>query len=265
MLIDAAGAARLDVALENTAEVVQATKAMKAAVVGGMAYPGFLLAGVGVVLWVFGMKVIPAFDSVKPMEEWTGMAASMAWLSKVIDQAAIPVIDGFLAIMTICMMSLGRWKGPIRIFCDQRVPPWSIYRLFVGSGFLLSLSALIKAGVPVPEALRRLKSAATPWLMERLDTFIYHTNEGQQLGEAMYLSKFQFPDEEIIEDLRLYASLGSFDERMENMAREWISEGVAKVQAQAQMLNMAMMVLVGLCVAWMGAGLLAIQQQVTSL
>lgn len=264
MLIDAAGSSSIEMAVGNAATVLESGNAMTAAIKGGVTYPAFLFAGVGVVLWVFGVQVIPAFASVKPMSEWTGIAAQMAVVSHIVSNYSLHVVGGIVGVIGGMMYTLPWWTGPFRAKLDKNVPPWSFYRLAVGASFLLSLAALLKAGVPTTEALRKLRPAATPWLLERLDAITFHVNEGQTVGESMYLAGFQFPDEEVVEDLRLYATLGNFDERMDKLARQWIEEGVSNVQAQAAMLNMVALVAVGITVAWMGMGIMALQSQITS-
>jgi type II secretory pathway component PulF len=198
------------------------------------------------------------------METWTGLAGQMGIMSIAIQEYSVPIIVFFFAFAILLGWSLPRWTGLMRAKLDHKVPPYSFYSLFVGSGFLLCLSALVRVGVPIPEALRRLRQSAKPWYLEKIDAVLFHVNEGQQLGDALYLSGYGFPDPEIIEDLKLYASLGNFDERMENMAREWIDEGVERVRIQAQGLNLGMMLTMGLLVGWMGLGLMALLEQVTS-
>jgi len=263
MLLEAAGSARLDVALENTAKVLESGMAMIAAIKGGITYPLVMLVGAMALMWGFGVSIIPTFATIKPMEEWTGMAGQMATLSVMINDYGILFILAILAIVGLIAWSMPRWKGDIRTKFDESVPPWTFYRLLNGSSFLMSLAALIKAGVPVPEALRKIRNGASPWLKERLDTTLYHVNEGQQLGEALHLAGYHFPDREIVEDLRLFATLGNFDERLTNLAEEWIHDGVNSVKAQASMLNLAMMALLGIAIGWMAMGLMALMSEIT--
>ncbi|HAU29852.1 MAG TPA: type II secretion system protein F [Rhodospirillaceae bacterium] len=263
MLLEAAGSARLDIALDNTAKVLESGIAMVSAIKGGITYPLVMLVGAMGLMWGFGVSIIPTFATIKPMEEWTGQAGQMALLSTLINDYGLVFVAAILGIIALIAWSMPRWRGDIRTRFDESVPPWTFYRLLNGTSFLMSLSALIKAGVPVPEALRKIKTAASPWLKERLDTTLYHVNEGQQLGEALHLAGYRFPDREIVEDLRLFSSLGNFDERLSNLAEEWIREGVNAVKTQAQMLNLGMMALLGVAIGWMAMGLMALMGEVT--
>ena len=264
MLIQSAGSGGLDVALDNAAKSLKASQAMVGAIVGGISYPGVMFLAVCGVLWLFGVQVIPSFAQVKPMNEWTGMAGQMGFMSVAIQKYSLPIMFVFFAFFTVIGFSLPRWTGKIRSMMDYKVPPYSFYTLFIGSGFLLSLASMMKSGVPIPEALRSMRRNATPWFLERLDAALYQVNEGQQIGDALYMTGYGFPDPELIEDMRLYAQLGNFDDRMEEMAETWITEGVKRVEGQAQALNLGMMGLLGLAIAWMGLGIIALMDTITS-
>ncbi|MFZ4762520.1 MAG: type II secretion system F family protein [Alphaproteobacteria bacterium] len=262
MLIEAAGSARLEMALENAAALVIASKEMSGAIVGGIAYPIFLLVAIGAVLYIFGVKVIPVFATVKPMSKWTGTAASLSLISSFVQDYAVYTAMALVGLAVLSVWSMPRWTGKIRAKFDGS-PPYSFYRLFMGAGFLMSVSSLVRAGMPVPEGLRKLLMGASPWFEERINSILYHINEGHQLGDAMAMTGYDFPDRDIIQDLRLYASLGNFDEKLQMIAEEWIAEGIKKIKAQAGVINMMGMIIIGILVAWLGAGIMDLQGQIT--
>ncbi len=68
----------------------------------------------------------------------------------------------------IIIFTLPYWTGKIRSKFDL-IPPWSIYRSVIGCGFLLSLSSLITAGIPTPEAIRIISRNASPWQEESVE------------------------------------------------------------------------------------------------
>jgi Type II secretory pathway, component PulF len=156
-----------------------------------------------------------------------------------------------------------RFTGPVRVTLDK-LPPWSIYRIVNGAGFLLSMGALVAAGVQSARALEKLRKNASPWLKERLDATLKHVYSGSNVGRAMQRAGYSFPDEEIIEDLCAYADLPAFTEMLETLGKEWMSESVELISAQARVLNtIALMAMAGV-VAWIFSGMFDIQQQITS-
>lgn len=258
-----AGAGDLSKALDEAAGLIEASRKMKGAAATAVAYPFFLCALLCVLLWIFSVDAIPAFAEVKPMDQWTGLAAGMASLSRLVHVGLLPSLV-LAALMAVSIVwSLPRWTGEWRARVDS-FPPWSLYRLIMGCGFLSALVAFLKAGMPVPEALRRLRSISNPWLRERIDATLYFVNSGYDLGEALYLTGYRFPAREIIEDLRIYASLGNLDEAMSRLSSEWLKLNLDNLEALADAAKVIGMAMVAGVIAWIQFGIIAVQQQLTS-
>lgn len=262
MVIEA-GAGDLAVALEEAAQLIDAGRKMKSAVYTALGYPTFLAAILCVLLWIFSSDAIPAFAEVKPMETWTGLAASMGLLSNLVRAGLLPFLLLCVAALTATLFSLPRWTGEARTRLDV-VPPWSFYRLVMGTSFLTSLGAFLRAGMPVPEALRRLSISANPWLRERLEATLYYVNSGHDLGEALHRAGYGFPAREIVEDLRIYASLGTLDEALPRIAGEWVHHSLDNLRAFGDAMKVVGMASVAFTIAWVQLGIIAIQQQLTS-
>lgn len=252
----------LVVALRSVCEVSESSSKMMGAVMGSVLYPIALLAAAIGVLMMFGIKVIPMFAKVSNPEEWGGAAYSMYWVSEFVKGPWLWVDLGvlFAAVITI-IVTLPTLRGPIRVKLD-RIPPWSTYRIFMGSGFVLSLSALIKAGVPLQKALLELRANANPWLKERIDGGINGAKAGLNLGVAFDRAGHGFPDKEIIEELIIYSNQSGFDAALEIIGREWLIGGVKVVESQAAILNGVAKMLMGLLVAWIVYGTFALQNQI---
>ena len=116
---------------------------------------------------MFGLQVVPAFEMVLPREQWTGTGASMAVLSDFVNMYLVPSLIAFSFVVLGIVISLPRWTGRTRVFFDK-IPPYSIYRLSSGAGFLLAVASMVKAGIPIPETLRILQRSAKPWYKERI-------------------------------------------------------------------------------------------------
>lgn len=264
MLIESGeSGSRLDEALRNVIRLNKNSGAIRGALIGGLAYPTFLFFFLGGVLWMFGTKVIPQFAETLPIERWTGAAASMATLSDFAKNWLIPIGAMLVMAIIIFIVTAPIWRGRLRAVMDK-VPPWSLYRLVQGGGFLMSTAALVNAGVAVPEVLRKLRRNSSPWMQERIDASLREVNSGANLGDALYRSGYGFPDPEIVDDLRVYASLSSFDESLTAVANEWIERGVERVQAQARILFFIALFSLGGTIMWVVFGLFAIQRLITS-
>ena len=146
----------------------------------------------------------------------------------------------------------------------DKIPPWNLYRIFVGVSWLLSLSALVNAGTPVSKALRMLRGDSSPYLLYRLERALIYVNNGENLGEALYLTGLDFPDKEVIGDLQIYAELDNFPAALNMMANEWLEDSIRDIEQKAAGLNAAAILMIAAIVAWVVAGTFAMQDQMVS-
>jgi type II secretory pathway component PulF len=248
--------------LDDLVKINQGMQKIRATVVGGIIYPIILLGFICGVLFLFGQRVFPAFDSVHPMEKWTGLAASMAGLSNFVENYLLIVVGSMVAVFVIITSSFPRWTGRLRTKFDE-IPPWSIYRLVSGAGFLMSLGALISSGVQTSRSLEKINKHANPWLKERISATLHYVYSGLNVGKALKKSGYNYPDREIIEDLVVYSDLPSFSEMLDILGKEWLTDATDRVSRQTKTLNgVALLLLFGI-IAWLFTGLYAIVDQIT--
>jgi len=169
----------------------------------------------------------------------------------------------FPLLFLISFWTFGAWKGPLRAYVEG-IPPYSIYRIFVGVGWLLSLSSLVKAGTPVSKALRSLRSDASPYLMYRIDKTLLFINNGDNLGDSLYKTKLHFPDKEIIGDLRIYSELDNFQESLGQVAYDWLETSIEDVANKAAVLNTVAILFVAATIAWVVWGMFDMQNQMVA-
>lgn len=257
-------AGKLPEQLERLIEVVTASKAIKRAVVGGVFYPTVLLTVTFAYLMLFGVKVIPEFAKVVDPSKWGGMARSLYLMSNFVTAWGVTFALGVVAMIAGLILSLPVLTGRIRIVLDH-VPPWSIYRLVVGSGFMLSLSALLMGGGRVQDALITLSKTSNRYLRERMEGFLLGVNSGLNPGEAMNASGYHFPSQEIVDDLAVYAEhTGSFSESLAIIAEEWLEDGVNQVATQMGLFKGMAIAVMTIVLMWITAGFFGIQQEITA-
>ena len=215
------------------------------------------------IIYAIGVYMVPPMIDAAPNVRWRGMAKDLvdlsAWIKDnwVIAFAALPVI------MAVIYFTISIWTGKIRVLFDS-IPPWSLYRIFVGISWLLSLSALVSGGTPISTAMRALRRDASRYLKERIDKTLVYINNGDNLGQALYKTKLNFPDPEVINDLKIYSELDNFEEALNNMANEWLEESVIVIEQKASVLNMIALLAIGAVIAWAVMGTFEMQDQITS-
>jgi hypothetical protein len=111
-----------------------------------------------------------------------------------------PYLLGVIALLPLGLTRLlPVWTGWVRKLIDD-LPLFSLYKAWTGLGFLLSLSALLKAGVSLRDALEMLVRRAPPYVAERLQAVI--DRDDAYLGEALAQSGYGWPDPRTIKLIR---------------------------------------------------------------
>ena len=253
----------LESALLNLIKVTEGSTKMIRPIIGAIAYPSFLTMMSVLIIYAIGVYMVPPMIDAAPNVIWRGMARDLvdlsAWIKKnwLIAFASLPIA------MAIIYFTIGIWTGKIRAWFDY-VPPWSLYKVFTGISWLLALSALVKGGTPVSTAMRALRRDSSRYLKERIDKTMVFINNGDNLGQALGKTGLNFPDTEIISDLKIYSELDNFEEALDNLANEWLDESVYLIEEKAGILNMVALLTVGAVIAWAVMGTFEMQDQITN-
>jgi type II secretory pathway component PulF len=254
---------RLADALKNALLIQESTKAIKKTIILGLAYPTALILATIAFLLVFGLKVVPALAVVYPTDKWTGLGVALVIASQIVNTWFIPLVIAVFVLMIAITVSLPRFVGPIRAKLDQ-YPPYSLYRIMNGAGFLLSIAVLTKAGVQTTEVLRILQKNSTPWYSERITGALRHVSNGDNLGDALYKTKLGFPDVETVRDMRSYSRMSGMEDIFDKLAREWMVASVQRVKEQTNVMGGIALVVMAIVVGTLSMGITSITQQITS-
>ena len=194
----------LESALLNLIKVSEGSTKMIRPIVGAITYPAFLLMMAVLIIYAIGVYMVPPMIDAAPNVRWRGLAKDLVDLSGWIKDNWIIAFSALPIIMAVIYFTISIWTGPIRVIFDS-IPPWSLYRVFVGISWLLSLAALVNGGTPISTALRALRRDASRYLKERIDKTLVFINNGDNLGQALAKTKLNFPDVEVINDLKIYS------------------------------------------------------------
>jgi type II secretory pathway component PulF len=255
---------RLEAALGTVSHVVTSSRRIRTAIVGGLTYPVVIFAMTLGYLYLFGTLVIPRFESIVSPERWHGVAYSLYAMSRFVQGGMIYCVIAVVLALVALFYSMPHWAGSARVVLD-RYPPYSVYRLIVGCGFLVAFSSLQAAGFTVEKSLGRLADNATPWLRQRIDDILFGVKSGLNVGEAMKSTGYRFPSSEIVDDLCVYAEYKGFAEALQSLADEWMQEGVAIIEAQMRIVNGAAIITLALILSWLITGFFGIQQEIAAL
>ncbi len=253
----------LEGALLNLIRVTEGSTKMIRPIIGAIAYPTFLFLMAVLIIYGIGVYMVPPMLDAAPGVRWRGLAKDLVDVSAWIQEYWLVAFSALPVTMLIIYLTIGIWTGPIRAIVDN-MPPYSLYKVFVGISWLLALSALVKGGTPVSTAMRALRRDATRYLKERIDKTLVFINNGDNLGIALKKTGLNFPDKEVISDLKIYSELDNFEEALESLANQWLEESVYLIEQKASLLNMAAILSVGGVIAWAVMGTFEMQDQITS-
>lgn len=265
MLIETgANSGKLIDSLRNAAQAIEQQSKVKKAIITATAYPGVLTGMLIAAMVLSAFKVIPTFEEILPLEEWTGVSYGVAISSRFIREYGI--IIAALALLTVFLVSfsLPRWTGKTRVFFDK-FAPWSLYKMWQGSSFLLAISSLMAAGVKLDEtSLARIARKADPYLNERVRSIRKAISAGENLGDALYKSGYKFPDEDLIDDLQIYARLRGFDQNLINITSTWVDSLVERVNVTMKIVNTVILMLIAVVIGCLISAFYGVFQQLQS-
>ncbi|MBP5615754.1 MAG: type II secretion system F family protein [Alphaproteobacteria bacterium] len=229
LMLSVGDVSNLENALLNLIKVSEGSTKMIRPIVSAIAYPSFLFMMSVLIIWAIGVYMVPPMLEAVPGLHWTGTGKTLVDLSEWVQKNWLLAFSIFPIVALIIYSTISVWTGSLRTKFDK-IPPWSLYKIFVGITWLLALSALVKGGVPVSVAMQSLKRDASRYLIERIDGALKFIKNGDNLGQALSKAGHQFPDKEIIADLKIYAELDNFEEALENLANNWLEESVYMIE-----------------------------------
>ncbi|MGB9152414.1 MAG: type II secretion system F family protein [Alphaproteobacteria bacterium] len=232
------------------------SRQMREAVAYAVGYPVFMFILVSFVIWTFGINLIANMRANAPknvMEAISGVAT----FSDFIAAWGLYIIAVILIAVAVIVITLPKWRGTTRAKFDM-YPPWSWYRVLQGSGFLLGLSSLLGAQVPLKRSMEILEDQGNPWVRERIHLARQGVLRGRNIGEALRVTKMNFPDPMVAIDLEILSERADIGAVLEMVTEEWINEQIAAMKVQAVLTRNIGMAIVGGIIAWVMTSIFAI-------
>lgn len=227
--------------------------ALIGAITGALVYPLVLILGaIGMYLFV-AYSLAPPLLRVMPLNAWPGATHTLLTAALFLKANILTLAVVTALLIALIIYSLPRLGGRLRDVLD-RIPPWSVYRLFQGSGFLLNIATMLASGIALDDAMQRLLAHAMPYLRERIDHTLRGIRSGKNFGEALYLAEHDFPDKGTIQSLRTLSGRSGFDTALEKYTLRWLDENLAAIKSAAAWLRIVAFALVSYALYVYAAG-----------
>lgn len=242
----------------NALSSTEAASNMKSAIIGAVSYPGILFSILFLIIYVFSTQAIPKLAQIKDPAEWPDVSKSLYDLSKFVETKWWVVILGIMAFAYFCSWSTKNLTGPVRKILDY-APPWSVYKSFQSSVFLISLSAMMKSGTGLVESIEKLRKMSPKYISDHLKLMLNKFENGDKIGEALVGG---FLDKETAIDIRIFGQTANVQDAMDSIGRTSIQNSIDKIKAVSSLLNIIAMGLVAAFIGWVYFSFFTLTQSV---
>lgn len=246
--------------LRKTIVLAKSSAENKGAIIGGLIMPVFLVLMLLGMIIGFKVKMVPVFENILPISEWPDMARNLDELATAVYDN-MNIIFSVMAISTIVIIStLNIWYGRIRSLFDK-LPPWSLYKGFQGSSFLISLSALMSSGIPGYQAIESMNDKAAPWMQYHLRQMMAQMKRGGNSGTAINTGLL---DKETSGNIEDYSELGSFEKAINEIGTKALTDSVEKTKARMKVVSTLLLFVVAGSVVVIYYSIFDLQQVIAS-
>jgi type II secretory pathway component PulF len=256
---------KLSIALDNVVRVGEGIGKIKKSMMDALLYPSVLLILTFLIIMAVGLYLVPPLAEAAGGEiVWRGTAASLVSTSVFIGDYWYIVLTLLISAFILIWISLANWSGKLRVLFDS-VPPWSLYKIFVSVGWMMSLAAMVQSGGSLPVSIKMLADNSGKYLKDILQHALQNISNGDNLGRALANTGTRFPSDEIIGDLAIYADMNDFDQNLSKIANDYLDMSVRRMENISSIMNSVGILLVSAVIAWVVFGTFDMQDQITSI
>lgn len=252
MIFSAYGRVDAGVLFSAAARIASMRDRQIAAVVKAVTQPGLVAVTMLALLWGAGGWLVPSLEQTVPADRWLGLAgifrAVSLWLYE--DAAVLGlVLAGAAAALTAVTVG---WTGPGRTLLD-RVAPFSLYRLIVGSAFLFVAIEFLRAGQDLnEEAFARFRRSSSRYGRHRIGAIQTLMARGWGLGTAMVQARHGFPDPALAPVAAALDGTEGWEAKLGAFVERWVERSEDMLRARTAVLNAGLLAVA----AAVGAGAL---------
>ena len=207
------------------------------ALVVALAMPVVLFFTLIVMLWAAGGFFIPVMMDLIAEKDWpvTSLAVRdiSLWLY------AYPYVFGVglatgIAFFWVLILN---WKGLGRARLD-RVAPFSLYRVAVGSAFMFVLLEYLRAGLDLNDrTFEELKKSSSRYTRHRIGAIQALMSQGKGLGASMIATGHGFPDPKLLRIVESLDGVPGWEVKIQAYLDRWILRSEALMKTRASVLS----------------------------
>lgn len=228
---------------QSAAKLAEINDKIRSAILGAIAMPVVMLFGLGALLFMLGTQLYPALADVVPAAAWPAPARAVSGVAEWFAGHVPLVMTLIIAAVIGAGVLLRFWTGAGRRYADI-LPPFSIYKMQSGIGFIFTVVELGKMGVTINSALLDdIAVFGTPYLRSRIRE-ISRQFRTKKFGQATIDAGQDFPMKEANAVLRALDGQNEWVGKFSAYLDRRIARYVEQVSAQAKALNVILLVFI---------------------
>lgn len=237
--------AGLEKGLGEAIKFAQSAQKIKSIIIGGAMYPAILLAVVLGFIAMFSIQMAPTYLGLLPLDRWPTLPQYFYMFSKfIVDFMPLLLLIGVI-LSIIIGISISKWVGSVREVFDK-LPPWSVYKVYQGCAFLIGLASMMQSGIPLNDSLDKMRKSSGKWLQNYIDEMQKNLRRGgQNFGQHLNVGLL---DDETSGDVIDYSELGKFEEAVYSIGEKNLERSVKVIDLKMGLARNLMLIVVGLTV-----------------
>lgn len=241
--------------LQFMAQTVEKIDKMRAAVIKAIAYPAFLFTLFTHMLMAFSFLAVPVLAELMAPEKWPPLGRALYLTAQVVTGYGSYLLATLVLLIALFIYSLHRWTGPWRQKADTYFP-YNIYRDFSGALLLVSLAAMMNAGISLRTSLGRAQKFAVPWMAWHIRRIILNLSRPNSpyFGQAFQTGVLNTQMADQVQDA---SERRNPIEAFIRTGSQSIDQMVVILEKRARLINMVMLLVCGLFLGLMFGGFMS--------
>lgn len=233
-------------AFKHVCYATSASSGMLSSIISALAYPFVLLVMLAMIIVLFSFYAVPTLAMIKDPAEWPSASQGLYSLSQFIDQKWWVIISLVFGLGFFYQWSSKNLTGQTRNFLD-RLPPWNIYKSFQSSVFMISVSAMMKAGMPIYNAIAELNRISDPYSSSHITKIMRKLDDGFSIGNSFCQG---FLGRETETSINVYSETSNIEGAMSKIGMRAIDSSIASIKKIASILNLVCMFAIAGFIFW---------------
>jgi type II secretory pathway component PulF len=241
--------------LQFMAQTVEKTNKMRGAVTKAVAYPLFLFVLFSNMMMAFSFLAVPVLAELMAPERWPPLGRALYLTTEAVRGYGAYLLATLVLLIAMFVYSLSRWTGPWRQKVDAYFP-YSVYRDFSGALLLVSLAAMMNAGISLRTSLGRVQKFASPWMAWHIRRVVLNLSRANSpyFGQAFQTGVL---NQQMADQVQDASERRNPVEAFIRTGSQAIDQMVVILEKRARLVNVVMMLICGLLLALMFGGFMS--------